>query len=70
MARPIQATPVLKGEDAERLLDSLKDIASEEEIASRMKAAREFLARATKKPRAKKGKAGKADMKRSGSTKR
>ncbi len=44
MARPIEATPPLYGEDAEELLASLEKTASREEIERRQKWARSFLA--------------------------
>ncbi len=43
MARPIEATPPLYGEDAEELLASLEKTASPEEIERRLRRARAFL---------------------------
>jgi hypothetical protein len=47
MARPIEPTPTLTGDDAERLLNELERIASPEEIARREEAAHRFLAQAS-----------------------
>lgn len=44
MAKPIEATPPLFGEDARRLLESLKECASPEEIERRRARSRERLA--------------------------
>ncbi len=44
MARPIEPTPPLEGEDAERRLSSLKVTASPEAIARRRKMGEKFLA--------------------------
>ncbi len=43
MARPIEPTPVLYGEDAEQLLESLEHCASPEEMKRRQEYAREAL---------------------------
>lgn len=48
MARPIEATPVLIGEEAAELAASLEKIASTEEIERRKRASREFLAKVTR----------------------
>jgi hypothetical protein len=48
MARPIEATPTLEGEDAERLLRDLADVCSPEEARRRIKYAREQLAEMTR----------------------
>ena len=45
MARPIQPTPVLEGEDAERLLEELERVCSPEEAECRVAAARKLLAK-------------------------
>ena len=42
MARPIEATPTLTGEDAENLQASIARVASPEEIERRRKAARQL----------------------------
>ncbi len=44
MARCIEATPPVTGEDADILLDSLESVASPEEIGRRRSVARAFLA--------------------------
>jgi hypothetical protein len=44
MARPIEATPVLDGEDAERLLRDLERTCAPEEAKLRIQEARELLA--------------------------
>jgi hypothetical protein len=44
MARPIEPTPPLTGEDAEQLLVSLEEVASEEEMARRVEEAKKYLA--------------------------
>ncbi len=44
MASPIESTPPVDGEDAERLLEQLANVASPEEIARRKEEARRFLA--------------------------
>lgn len=44
MSRPIERTPVVEGEDAERLLASLETGASEEEMAKRIAKAKELRA--------------------------
>lgn len=44
MAKPIEATPSLYGDDARRLLESLNTCASSEEIARRRAESRERLA--------------------------
>ena len=46
MAKPIEATPPLFGDDARRLLESLKDCASPEEIERRRARSLERLAQA------------------------
>ena len=53
MARPIEPTPPLEGQDAERLLASLKTGASDAEMARRAQSARERIDRMTapKSPR-------------------
>jgi hypothetical protein len=45
MARPIEATPTLKGEDAERLLQDLDRVCPPEEAERRVAAARKLLAK-------------------------
>lgn len=47
MAKPIEATPTLHGEDAVRLLESLPNVAPPEEIARRRAISRERLAQTT-----------------------
>ncbi|TKC95157.1 hypothetical protein E8A74_47520 [Polyangium fumosum] len=44
MARPIEPTPPLSGEDAEELLASLEKVASPEEVEKRLEAAKRYLA--------------------------
>lgn len=44
MARPIEPTPVLEGEDAERLLRDLERTCTPEEAKRRVEKARGFLA--------------------------
>ena len=44
MARPIEPTPVLEGEDAERLLDQIEIVCTPEETERRVAAARKLLA--------------------------
>lgn len=48
MARPIEATPTLYGEDAEAVLRSLSTTCSPEELERRRSEARRFLASMTK----------------------
>ncbi len=48
MARPIEPTPTLQGEDAERVLKSLESTAPPEEIARRRAQVREFVASVTR----------------------
>lgn len=48
MAKPIEPTPPLEGEEAEKLLAELKDVCSPEEAARRLRASREFLTRVMK----------------------
>jgi hypothetical protein len=55
MARPIEATPVVTGEDAEELKASMAKVASPEEIERRKKAARQFYNTVTKPKPAKGG---------------
>jgi hypothetical protein len=50
MAKPIEATPPLYGEDARRLLESLKECASPEEIAPRRAESRERLSQSRVAP--------------------
>jgi hypothetical protein len=45
MARPIEATPVLEGEDAARLLAELEHVCAPEEAERRVAAARKLLAK-------------------------
>ena len=45
MARPIEPTPVLEGEDAERLLKELEQVCAPDEAERRVAAARRLLAR-------------------------
>lgn len=45
MARPIEPTPVLEGEDAERLLEELEHVCAPEEAERRVAAARKLLAK-------------------------
>lgn len=51
MAKPIEPTPVLKGDDAKRLLLSLERHATRDEIDRRRVAARTFLGLVTKPKR-------------------
>lgn len=44
MARPIEPTPPIVGEDAERLLAQLEQVAPPEEVARRIEEAERFLA--------------------------
>lgn len=55
MARPIEATPILTGEDAEKLQASIAKVASPEEIERRRKAARQLYNTVTKPKRAQGG---------------
>lgn len=48
MARPIEATPTLRGRDAKRLLDDLARVCSPEEQARRVQHARKQLAEMTR----------------------
>jgi hypothetical protein len=48
VARPIQPTPVVTGEDADALMASVENVASPEEIARRKLAARRFLQTVTR----------------------
>ena len=50
MAKPIEPTPALQGQDAETLLASLDKTASPDEIELRTQRARQFLA-AVKRPK-------------------
>ena len=43
MARPIEPTPVLEGDDAERLLDQLENVCSPDEAERRIAVARKLL---------------------------
>ena len=45
MARPIEPTPVLEGEDAERLLRELEHTCTPEEAKRRVQKARDLLAK-------------------------
>jgi hypothetical protein len=45
MARPIEATPVLEGEDAGRLLEELEHVSEPEEAERCVAAARKLLAK-------------------------
>jgi hypothetical protein len=45
MARPIEPTPVLEGEDAERLLAELERVCTPDEAERRVAAARKLLAK-------------------------
>lgn len=47
MARPIEATPVVTGKDADELEASIAEVASPEEVKRRKRVAREFLATVT-----------------------
>lgn len=47
MAKPIEATPTLYGDDARRLLESLANVAPPEEIERRRAISRERLAQET-----------------------
>ncbi len=47
MARPIEATPPVIGEDAERLLAQLDCVPPPEELTRRIEAAKRFLAAVT-----------------------
>lgn len=42
MAKPIEPTPTLYGEDANRVLTAMRNVASTAEIARRREAARKF----------------------------
>jgi len=44
MAKPIEATPTLYGDDARRLILSLMDVATPEEVARRRAVSRQRLA--------------------------
>ncbi len=50
MAKPIEPTPVLQGEDAERLLRDLEKVCSPEEAERRIDKAEAFLKAHLKKP--------------------
>lgn len=50
VAKPIEPTPTLYGEDAEQLLRELKDVCSESEAQRRLKKAEEFLAEVMRPP--------------------
>ena len=50
MAKPIEPTPTLHGEDAERVLVSLHIVAAPDELARRRDAARKFAETVTKGP--------------------
>ena len=50
MAKPIEATPPLYGEDARLLIESLKECASAEEIARRRAESRERLSQSRVAP--------------------
>ena len=50
VAKPIEPTPVLKGEDAERLLRDLEKVCSPEEAERRIGKAEAFLEAHLKKP--------------------
>jgi hypothetical protein len=52
MARRIEATPVLRGDDAERLLADLERTVSPKEVARRVAAAERFLAGVTRPKKA------------------
>lgn len=45
MARPIEATPVVEGEDAKRLLDELENVCPPDEAKRRVEGARRLLAK-------------------------
>lgn len=45
MARPIEPTPVLEGDDAKRLLDELETVCPPDEAKRRVEAARKLLAK-------------------------
>ena len=45
MARPIEATPVLEGEDAEKLLAGIENVCPPDEAERRVAAARKLLAK-------------------------
>lgn len=45
MARLIEPTPVIEGEDAERLLEHLENVCSPEEARRRIAAAQKLLAK-------------------------
>ena len=45
MARPIEPTPVLEGEDAARLLEQLEQVCPPDEAERRVAAARKLLAK-------------------------
>lgn len=48
MASPIEPTPPIIGDDADRLLEQLADVAPAEEIERRKEEARRFLAEVTR----------------------
>lgn len=48
MAKPIEVTPTLYGDDAKRVFESLSVIASPEEMARRRAAAKKFAEMVTK----------------------
>jgi hypothetical protein len=48
VAKPIEPTPPLEGEEAEKLLAELKDICSPQEAERRLRVSREFLAKVMK----------------------
>ncbi|MCC6807823.1 MAG: hypothetical protein IT381_10385 [Deltaproteobacteria bacterium] len=52
MARPIEPTPTLEGEDAEALLRSLDDVATPEEMDRRVQASKQRLAEMEKRRQA------------------
>lgn len=49
MARPIEPTPPIVGDDADRLLEQLADVASPEEIERRREEGRRFLEEVTRR---------------------
>jgi hypothetical protein len=55
MARPIEATPVLRGEDARRLVESLDNRCSNAEAERRMAWAQKALAEMTRPKRSSSG---------------
>jgi len=49
MARQIEATPEVSGEDAEQILREIKNVCSPEEVKRRVEKAKKFLEEVSKK---------------------